>query len=153
MKKKNLLILFLGLAVVCIAGCKTYSDGDLKTFDEQIQSYITKEKLDSLERSESGMYYRILSEGDGDPILYTDLVSFKYTGSLLDGTVFDRQTEPISFQVNELIGAWREIMSYLKPGGKAFLIAPPQLGYGDQNLDDIPANSILIFEIEVVEVK
>lgn len=153
MKKKNLLILFLGLVVGCLTGCKTYSDDELKTFDTQIQSYIAKEKLDSLERSESGLYYRILSEGDGDPILYTDLVRFKYTGTLLDGTVFDRQTEPISFKVNELIGAWREVMSYLKSGGKAFLIAPPQLGYGDRNLDDIPANSILIFEIEVVEVK
>lgn len=152
MKQNLLLIVFLGITVL-LTGCKTYNDDELKDFDEQIQSYIAQEKLDSLERSESGLYYRILSEGDGDPILYTDMVSFKYTGTLLDGTVFDRQIEPISFKVNELIGAWREIMSYLKSGGKAFLIAPPQLAYGDRNLDDIPANSILIFEIEVVEVK
>jgi FKBP-type peptidyl-prolyl cis-trans isomerase len=55
--------------------------------------------------------------------------------------------------VKDLIGAWKEIMLELKPGAKAFLVAPPSLGYGDRQLDDIPANSILVFNMEVVGVK
>ena len=140
------------LASLILAACSTYSEENLKTFDSEIKAYIQKNNLD-MEVSETGLYFQIIEEGEGDEILFNDVVSFKYTGKLIDGTVFDKQNSPVEFQVKQLIGAWQEIMTILKPGGKAFLIAPPQLGYGDQELDDIPPNSILIFDIEVVSVK
>lgn len=147
---RSLLVLFLiGLVV---SSCKTYSDDDLKSFDKQIEDYLKKEKIDC-KRSSSGLYYKIIQEGEGDPIIFTNVVSFTYKGSFLNGEVFDSQKEPVEFQVKQLIGAWKEIMLSLKKGGKAFLVAPPQLGYGDRKLDDIPPNSILVYEIEVHDVK
>lgn len=143
---KSIVFLFIGLFL--LSACKTYNDNDLKKFDQQIQTYIKKKKL-SMKTTSSGLYYHIEKEGDGRFIQYTDRVSFTYQGKLLDGSVFDNQTEPVTFNVKELIGAWKEILLYLKPGGKATLICPPQLGYGDRKLDDIPANSCLYYEIEV----
>lgn len=140
----------MGILVIT-SSCKTYSDDDLKVFDNEIQAYIKSKNLD-LNRSESGLYFTIIEEGEGDEILYSNDVSFTYKGTLLNENVFDEQKEPVTFKVNQLIGAWKEIILDLKKGGKAFLIAPPQLGYGDRELDKIPANSILVFEMEVTDV-
>ena len=149
MKKHFLSLLVLVLVIV---SCGTYNEDDKKSFDTKIQSYIKKNKLE-MEYSPSGLYYRIIEEGEGDFILYNDLVSFEYTGTLLDGTQFDKSEGAVEFKVNQLIAAWKETMSMLKPGGKAEIIAPPQLGYGDKDLDDIPPNSVLHFKIEVKSVK
>lgn len=134
------------------SACTTYSDQDKEQFDRKIQSYIKKNKLKCL-RSDSGLYYTILESGSGDYIKFQDEVSFIYHGTLIDGTVFDDQKTPVTFKVRALIAAWKEIMLELKPGAKAFLIAPPQLGYGDHKLDDIPQHSILIYNIEIKDVK
>jgi FKBP-type peptidyl-prolyl cis-trans isomerase FkpA len=147
---KYFLIICIGLFT--LSACKTYNDKDINKFDQQIKSYIKKKNL-VMKSTNSGLYYHIEKEGEGNFIQYTDRVSFTYQGKLLDGTVFDNQTKPITFNVKELIGAWKEILLYLKPGGKATLICPPQLGYGDRKLDDIPANSCLYYEIEVITVE
>jgi len=148
---KRTLFILLSISLI-LASCATYSDDELKKFDTEIQSYITKNKLD-LKASSSGLYFKITEEGEGDFIKYNDIVSFTYTGTLLNGEQFDKQSSPVQFKVNQLIGAWKEVMSSLKKGGKAILIAPPQLCYGNKELDDIPENSILLFEMEVINVK
>jgi FKBP-type peptidyl-prolyl cis-trans isomerase FkpA len=139
---------------LALSSCQTYSDSDLSTFDEKIQKFIKKSKI-KYQKSESGLYYFIEKEGEGDFVKLTDEVSFTYEGRLLDGTVFDGENKrkPIKFQVSKLIQAWQETMLYLKKGGKAKIISPPQLGYGDYDLEDIPKNSILVFELEVVDVE
>lgn len=149
MKTLSIGLLFLLFA---ITSCGTYSDENKKTFDTTIQKYIKKNNLE-MDYSPSGLYYHIIDEGEGDYIMQNDLVSFKYTGTLLDGTQFDKSEGAVEFKVNQLIGAWKETMSMLKSGGKAEIIAPPQLGYGDKDLDDIPPNSILHFQIEVKSVR
>ena len=140
------------LLLFAVSSCGTYSENDKKTFDTKIQNYIKKNNLE-MEYSPSGLYYRIIEEGEGDPILYNDIVSFTYTGTLLDGKQFDKSEGAVEFKVNQLIAAWKETMCLLKPGGKAEIIAPPQLGYGDKDLEDIPPNSILHFKMEVKSVK
>ena len=148
---KHLLLILIGF--VLLSGCSTYSEDEIDEFDKEIQAYIKKNKLETT-RSESGVYYTIIEEGEGKNIQFRDLVSFKYKGTFLDGKVFDEQlNEPVEYHVNELIGAWKEVMLMLKKGGKAFLITPPKMGYGDHQLEDIPANSILVFEVEIVDVK
>ncbi len=143
------LSIVIGLIVV---SCKTYSEDQVDAFDKEIKAYIEKNSLDC-ERSNSGLYYKIIDEGEGRKVKYKDIVRFTYEGKLLDGTVFDAKTEePVEFQVSDLIAAWKEIMLDLNEGGKAYIISPPQLAYGDRELDDIPANSILIFSLEIVEV-
>jgi FKBP-type peptidyl-prolyl cis-trans isomerase FkpA len=134
--------------------CKTYNEENRKDFDKEIKTYLLKNKLNYL-RTESGLYYQIISPGIGDAILPTDEVSFTYKGKLLNGTPFDlnHKNDPITFKVSKLILAWQEAMFYIKNGGKINLIVPPQLGYGDSDIDKIPPNSILCFEMEVRDVK
>lgn len=141
------------VSIVFLSSCgATYSEEDKLNFDTQIETYL-KKKNKECERSSSGLYYKIIEQGEGRKIKYSDKVSFTYKGELLDGTVFDRRTKPVEFDVSVLIAAWKEIMLELNEGGKAFLVAPPHLGYGTHELDDIPANSILVFTMEVEEVK
>ena len=131
---------------------ETYSAEDKTNFDTQIEAYLSEKGIEC-ERSSSGLYFKILEEGEGRDIIYKDQVSFKYKGEFLDGKVFDERTEPVEFQVRQLIGAWKEIMLEMKKGGKAFLVAPPHLGYGTHELEAIPPHSILVFKMEVTEVK
>ena len=149
---KAMKITFALIVLALFAGCQTYSDDQKNEFDDEIQAYIKKKGLD-LERSESGLYFKIIDKGDGDEVLFRDKVSFKYRGEFLNGKVFDEQKEPIEYNVDILIGAWKEIMLELNEGGKAFIIAPPTLGYGENDLEAIPPNSILVYDLEVIEAK
>lgn len=142
-------ILLLG---VILGSCTTYSDEEKNEFDDKIEAYLKKKKI-KCERSSSGLYYTILNPGEGEMIQLKDEVSFTYKGELLSGKVFDEKKEPVTFQVQQLIGGWKEVMLHLKPGGKAFLVCPPQLGYGEHDLESIPPNSILVFELEVKSVR
>lgn len=148
MKKIISFILFLFI----FASCKTYTEEDKLNFDKQIKEYIAKHHH-KCKHSESGLYYQILKTGIGNNVQYTDNVSFTYKGKLLDGAVFDNQKKPVTFAVKDLISGWKEIMPKLKPGSKVFLAMPPNLGYGDHDLDKIPPNSILIFEMEIISVQ
>jgi FKBP-type peptidyl-prolyl cis-trans isomerase len=145
-------LLKLLIIIILSGSCQTYSDQDKEQFNQKIESYLKKKHL-NCKRSDSGLYYKIIEPGKGDYIKFQDEVTFIYHGTLIDGTVFDDQTKPVSFKVRDLIAAWKEIMLELKPGAKAFLVAPPQLGYGNHQLDDIPQHSILIYDIEIREVK
>lgn len=141
------------LAFLTLTSCgPTYSEEEKSNFDTEIEAYLKKNNI-KCERSSSGLYFKIIEQGTGRKIKYGDRVSFTYKGELLDGTVFDKQTKPIEFDVDVLIAAWKETMLMLNEGGKAYLVTPPHLGYGTHELDDIPANSILVFTMEVVEVK
>lgn len=147
----NKLLLFFSL-ILGLASCKTYSDDDLKSFDKEIRAYLKKKNI-QCEKTETGLYYKIIEPGEGEFIRFQDVVSFTYKGSFLNGEVFDNQMQAVEFPVKQMIGAWKEIMLELKPGAKAFLVAPPSLGYGSNELDDIPPNSILVFELEIKNVK
>lgn len=146
-------LLSLILLVFCLSSCgDTYSDEQMKGFDTKIKKHLKKKDIEC-ERSSSGLYYKIIEEGEGRKIQYNDIVSFTYTGRLLNGKMFDDKKDPVEFEVSKLIGCWKEIMLNLKPGGKAYLVSPPQLGYATHELNDIPPNSILEFELEIVSVK
>lgn len=146
------LLIFL-LPLIAFVSCKTYSDDDKATFEKEIKAYIKDKKLEGLKRSGSGLYFKIEDTGGDRKIQFKDRVHFKYVGKLTSGKEFDNQlTEGQTFYVQELIPAWKEIMLELGEGGKAFIISPPHLGYGDHELEKIPQHSILIYEIEIVEV-
>ncbi len=140
------------LLLLFLSSCATYSEEEIQSFDKQIQEYLDEKKI-NCEKSDSGLYFKVIKKGDGRKIKYTDEVSFKYRGELLNGRVFDDKKEPVTFYVTQLIACWKEVLLEINEGGKVFLVSPPQLGYGDHKLNDIPQNSILVFEMEVVEVK
>jgi FKBP-type peptidyl-prolyl cis-trans isomerase FkpA len=157
LSRNNEFIKIIIVVIICsiITSCKTYSNEDHSNFDKKIQTYISKTKQNNFQKSESGLYFKIINEGKGNYIKLTDEVLFNYEGKLLNGKIFDgeHKKNPISFQMKDLIQGWKEGLMYLKPGGKIKLIVPPYLGYGDYKLDHIPPHSILYFDIEVIEVK
>lgn len=140
------------ILIISLQSCSTYSNEELNHFDSEIKAYIKKNKL-NLIKSNSGLYYKIIKKGEGDFVQISDKVSFKYEGKLLNGEIFDKQAKPITFNVKDLIAGWKEIMIKLKPGSKVFLIVPPHLGYGTHDLDDIPASSTLIFNMEIIDIQ
>lgn len=148
MKKSSVFLL-----LITLLSCKTYGEDDKVKFDKVIQKFIHKSET-KFQKSESGLYYFIEKQGEGNLIKFTDEVTFTYEGKFLNGKVFDGKfkQKAVTFPVVKLIEAWKEAMLYLKKGGKAKLIVPPYLGYGDYELDAIPKHSILYFEMEIKDV-
>ena len=111
------------------------------------------------EKTESGLRYKIIQEGDGKKASKGDMVSVHYKGQLLDGTVFDssyKRKEPIDFTigVGQVISGWDEGIQLLKVGDKARLVIPSNLAYGSQGAGGvIPPNAPLLFDVELVNVK
>ncbi|XOV67410.1 MAG: FKBP-type peptidyl-prolyl cis-trans isomerase [Fluviicola sp.] len=141
----------LSLVFLLFSCGDTYSEDEKNEFDRKIERFLKKKEIKYV-RSSSGLYYKIVDPGEGELIKLKDRVRFTYKGTFLNGKVFDERKDPVEFDVQTLIGAWKEVMLYLRPGGKAFIVSPPQLGYGEHDLDGIPPNSILVFELEVKSV-
>ena len=104
----------------------------------------------------SGLQYKIVQEGSGDSPKPTDEVSVKYTGKLINGEVFDstdnRGGEPARFQLNRVIPGWTEGMQHMKEGAVYEFYIPANLAYGERGRPGIPGNSVLIFNVELLEV-
>ncbi len=102
----------------------------------------------------NGVYYKILKEGTGEKVSPNDTLVVNYKGQLLDGFVFDEtKDKPATFPLKRLIKGWQVGLPVCRQGGKIRLLIPSSLGYSIRNLGVIPPNSILIFDIEVLEIK
>ncbi|MGY8827428.1 MAG: FKBP-type peptidyl-prolyl cis-trans isomerase [Candidatus Latescibacterota bacterium] len=109
-------------------------------------------------KTESGIVYIETQAGTGAVPEMTDKVKVHYTGKLIDGTVFDSSVErgePIVHPLNGFVPGWSEGVSMMKVGGKARLVIPPELAYGDQSPpgSSIPPGSTLIFEVELLGIE
>ncbi|MDR1357693.1 MAG: FKBP-type peptidyl-prolyl cis-trans isomerase [Tannerellaceae bacterium] len=105
--------------------------------------------------TESGLQYQVITEGTGEKPLATDQVKVHYTGTLLDGTVFDTSIggEPAVFGVSQVIPGWTEGLQIMPTGSKYILWIPSELAYGDRGASrDIKPNSMLKFEVELLEI-
>ena len=104
----------------------------------------------------SGLQYEVLEPGDGPKPGATDNVTTHYEGRLIDGTVFDssyERGEPASFPLNRVIPGWTEGLQLMSVGAKWRLYVPASLAYGDRAAGQIPANSTLIFDVELLGVE
>jgi FKBP-type peptidyl-prolyl cis-trans isomerase len=120
-----------------------------------IQQLIKENKTDAVSKHED-VYYNILKEGTGRKVKVTDTVTVHYKGYLLsDSSVFDQTREkPATFPLNRLIKGWQIGVPLLNVGGKIKIIIPSGLAYGIRTRSPkIPPNSILVFEIEVIDAK
>jgi FKBP-type peptidyl-prolyl cis-trans isomerase len=109
-------------------------------------------KKEGVKTTASGLQYKVLKEGKGKSPQATDNVQVHYKGTLLDGTEFDSsyaRNQPATFPVNGVIQGWQEVLPLMKPGSKWKVVVPPELGYGSTPRPGIPAESLLIFEIEL----
>lgn len=103
----------------------------------------------------SGLQYIVVEEGKGKSPGPNDTVKAHYKGTLTDGTQFDSsydRGQPAEFPVGGVIKGWTEALQMMKTGGKMKLFIPPELGYGPAARPGIPANSVLVFDVELVEV-
>jgi FKBP-type peptidyl-prolyl cis-trans isomerase len=150
---KNKVLILIATIVLGITSCTNYKEYELEQFDKAIVAFLA-DSLDQYEKSESGLYFRVIEEGEGDYITSLDAVETFYKGRLINDTIFDQTKDTaISFELQNTIEGWREGFQYFKKNGKGQLIVPPNLGYGKQELKGIPTNSILIFDFEIVGVE
>jgi FKBP-type peptidyl-prolyl cis-trans isomerase FklB len=105
----------------------------------------------------SGLQYEVVTEGDGEKPAATDTVVVHYTGSLIDGTVFDSSVErgePATFPVNRVIPGWTEALQLMPVGSKWKLTIPADLAYGTRGAPPrIAPNATLLFDVELLEIK
>jgi FKBP-type peptidyl-prolyl cis-trans isomerase len=103
----------------------------------------------------SGLQYEVITEGKGAKPKATDTVKVHYEGKLLDGTVFDssiKRKEPVSFPLNQVIAGWTEGVQLMSVGSKYKFTIPSNLAYGEQGSGPITPNSVLVFEVELIEI-
>ena len=133
--------------------------------DKALQDYFTQKHITPI-KTKSGLYYSIQKEGNGALATAGDTVVMNYRGNLLDGTVFDSNmdsafmhVQPLNFVLGtgRVIKGWDEGIGYLKAGAKASFYIPSSLAYGAQSMPGsavnpkgIPANSVLIFDVELI---
>ncbi len=133
--------------------------------DKTLKAFFTKKSITPL-KTASGLYYTIKEEGTGENALPGDTVVMNYTGTLLDGTKFDSNEDtafhhvtPFKFVLGRgaVIKGWDEGVALLKTGSKATLYIPSGMAYGPQarpgsgaNPKGIPANSILVFDVQLL---
>ena len=107
-------------------------------------------------KTDSGLVYISVKEGSGASPAATDTVKANYRGTLADGTEFDssyKRGQPIDFPLNGVIKCWTEGVQKMKVGGKARLVCPPEIAYGDQGATGaIPPNATLNFDVELLAV-
>ncbi len=105
--------------------------------------------------TESGLQYKVLTAGEGAKPSADDRVKVHYRGKLLDGTEFDsshKRNAPAEFVVKQLIPGWIEALQLMKVGDKFEIYVPSDLGYGSGGTPNIPPNSVLTFEMELLEI-
>ncbi|MFN3951356.1 MAG: FKBP-type peptidyl-prolyl cis-trans isomerase [Thermaurantimonas sp.] len=148
---KILIVSLIGLSMT-LQSCQKADDRDEKD-DELIRNYLIQNGLEAT-RTSSGLYYLISEQGTGPFPTLNSRVRVVYKGYLLDGTVFD-ETDPagLEFDMRSIITGWQEGLTYFREGGKGKLFIPSKLGYGSQQVGNIPANSILIFDIYLLKVR
>lgn len=120
-------------------------------------AFLAKNKTASGVRvTSSGLQYRNLKDGTGPSPKGDDIVVVNYRGTLIDGTEFDssyKRNMPAEFPLRGVIPGWTEGLAMMKKGGKAMFFIPPELGYGERPRQQIPGNAVLIFDVELVDVK
>lgn len=111
-------------------------------------------KKDGVVTTASGLQYKVITEGKGDAPKSGDTISVKYKGTTTDGKVFDEQKDPVEFPLDNMIPGWVEGLQLMKPGAHYEFYIPSDLAYGEAGAGDvIKPNSVLVFDVELVEVK
>jgi len=108
-------------------------------------------------KTDSGLIYIPITAGTGKQPKSTDVVKVHYTGTFIDGKEFDssvKRGQPVEFPINQVIKCWSEGVSKMKVGGKAKLVCPSNIAYGDEGRPPvIPGGATLIFEVELLDTK
>lgn len=166
--KKYFPILLI-LVVTGLVSCLNLDPPCVRTINEELLKYLDTSRLNSdgktidawlatrnitAIKDGSGLRYRIIRQGTGEIPCLGNVVNVDYIGSLMsDGSVFDSSDAPVDLPLSNLILGWQIGFMKLQKGSKAVFYIPSGLGYGAQSRPGIPANSILIFDIEFYDTK
>jgi len=146
-------VLVIAVLVVVVASCKK-DVTDYGPIDKKIiQTYLKTNGL-TADSTASGLYYIITNPGGANHPNINSSVSVNYKGYLTDGTVFDQSYtagKPSNFVLANVLMGWQEGLQLIGLKGKIKLLVPSSLGYGSTAKTNIPANSVLIFDVELVE--
>jgi FKBP-type peptidyl-prolyl cis-trans isomerase FkpA len=148
---KNMKPILAGIALMLLFSTCDKGPDQADIDDEIIQQYLSEHNITATRHS-SGLYYTIAKAGYGGHPDYYSVVEVVYKGYLTDGTVFDQTAagKTVSFELAGLIQGWQIGIPLLQKSGKGTFYVPSGLGYGDKAQPEIPANSVLIFEITLV---
>ncbi len=128
-------------------GAKNLSDGN---------AYLAQNKTKpGVVTLADGLQYKIIKAGEGNSPTDSDTVTVNYTGTFIDGKVFDSSYahgKPVSFPVNQVIPGWTEALKLMKPGAVWELAIPPALAYGTSGAGPIGPNETLLFKVELIAV-
>ena len=117
----------------------------------------TNKTKEGVVTTDTGLQYTVITPGEGTFPTDKDTVTVNYTGTLIDGTVFDSSVErgePATFGVTRVIAGWTEALKMMKPGSKWKIFIPSELAYGERGtMGTIGPNETLIFEIELISVE
>jgi FKBP-type peptidyl-prolyl cis-trans isomerase FkpA len=157
--------LFALVLVAGLSGCLKGSEGTEENCNydacafvaptseiQSVQTYLTDNNITATQHC-SGAFYIIDVAGTGATPNICSFINASYVGKLTNGTVFDQGTFQQPLQLGKLVRGWINTIPLIKQGGKIRLFLPPSLGYGSQANGPIPANSILIFDLELTFVQ
>ena len=151
---KNILFALISLSMLFAACGK---DSDYADIDEElIQDYIAENNL-TTQVTDDGIHYIIESEGTGTQAEFNSTVTVHYEGFLLNGSKFDSSYDrgmPSTFSLNAVIAGWQLGIPLFKEGGRGTLIIPSRFAYANSSPSSaIPRNSVLLFNIELIDVQ
>jgi len=130
------------------------AEADAKASLEKGKKFLEENaKKKGVTVTKSGLQYEVLKEGKGPKPKATDKVKVHYVGTLIDGKKFDSsidRNEPAEFPLNQVIPGWTEGVQLMNVGSKYKFVLPSELAYGAQGAGTIPANSVLVFEVELL---
>lgn len=121
------------------------------------EKFLAENKAkEGVKTTESGLQYKVITEGKGEIPADTCKVKVNYKGTLIDGTEFDssyKRNEPATFRANQVIKGWTEALTMMPVGSKWELYIPQELAYGSRESGQIKPFSTLIFEVELVGIE
>lgn len=157
MNIKNLLILCI-IAMVGFSSCLKEDTFDYEkqaaTDDAIIVKFLADNNIPAVKHS-SGVYYQVIQQGSGNEMYTANTqITAHYVGRLISGTEFERSgANPLNFNLGNVIVGWQIGIQQIQEGGKIRLFIPSGYAYGPQGSGPIPGNSVLDFDIELVDVR
>jgi FKBP-type peptidyl-prolyl cis-trans isomerase FkpA len=154
MKLKQLLLAFL-MIITALSACKSdpgiSAEEQLAADEVRIKEFITANNIPAV-RHQSGLYYQIIEPGTGNLVYNANTsITAEYSLRLLNGNTVPQPAGPINFSLGGVIIGWQIGIPLIQKGGKIRLFVPSGYAYGSQSRNGIPANSVLDFDVELVD--